>query len=151
MVLMYMRITQRVQVNLSHFEILFGRPPLLGVGPSPHPLHSTHQCDDMLHNYLSRSKTHSLKLNQHCYMTSSQETMSSSETWKENTGSKKKVERTLPIAFGNTQLLKLQREIRGYTWVTAGRCQNHTATSDHQYINTPLMINRDSWQHLVNS
>ena len=47
----------RARVNLSPFEILFGRPPNLGVGPVTRPLPSTTVCDDAMLSYCRNLST----------------------------------------------------------------------------------------------
>ncbi len=48
-VLMYMRMRKRVKTNLSPFEILFGRPPFMGIEGGKQRLPSTDVCEnDML-------------------------------------------------------------------------------------------------------
>uniref|UniRef100_A0A8P4FYZ8 Gag-Pol polyprotein n=1 Tax=Dicentrarchus labrax TaxID=13489 RepID=A0A8P4FYZ8_DICLA len=50
-VLMHIRMRKRSRVNMSPFEILFGRPPSLGVEPVTRPLPSTGLCDDDMLQY----------------------------------------------------------------------------------------------------
>ncbi|KAJ0009306.1 hypothetical protein NQD34_001008 [Periophthalmus magnuspinnatus] len=49
-VLTHMRRQKRSRVNMSPFEILFGRPPSLGLGPSVRPLPSTGLCKMICYN-----------------------------------------------------------------------------------------------------
>ncbi len=51
-VLMYMRMRKRVKTNLSPFEILFGRPPFMGIGGGgKQRLPSTDVCENDMLNY----------------------------------------------------------------------------------------------------
>ncbi len=51
-VLMYMRMRKRVKTNLSPFEILFGRPPFMGIGGGgKQGLPSTEVCENDMLNY----------------------------------------------------------------------------------------------------
>ncbi len=46
-VLMYMRMRKRVKTNLSPFEILFGRPPFMGIEGGKQGLPSTDVCENV--------------------------------------------------------------------------------------------------------
>ncbi len=50
-VLMYMRMRKRVKTNLSPFEILFGRPPFMGMEGGKQRLPSTDVCENDMLNY----------------------------------------------------------------------------------------------------
>ncbi len=50
-VLMYMRMRKRVKPNLSPFEILFGRPPFMGIEGGKQRLPSTDVCENDMLNY----------------------------------------------------------------------------------------------------
>ncbi len=50
-VLMYMRMRKRVKTNLSPFEILFGRPPFMGIEGGKQGLPSTDVCENDMLNY----------------------------------------------------------------------------------------------------
>ncbi len=50
-VLMYMRMRKRVKTNLSPFEILFGRPPFMGIEGGKQRLPSTDVCENDMLNY----------------------------------------------------------------------------------------------------
>ncbi len=50
-VLMYMRMRKRVKTNLSPFEILFGRPPFMGIEGGKKRLPSTYVCENDMLNY----------------------------------------------------------------------------------------------------
>ncbi len=50
-VLMYMRMRKRVKINLSPFEILFGRPPFMGMEGGKQRLPSTDVCENDMLNY----------------------------------------------------------------------------------------------------
>lgn len=50
-VLTHMRMRKRSRANMSPFEILFGRPPSLGVEPVSRPLPSTGLCEDDMLQY----------------------------------------------------------------------------------------------------
>ncbi len=50
-VLMYMRMRKRVKTNLSPFEILFGRPPFMGIEGGKQRLPSTDVCENDKLNY----------------------------------------------------------------------------------------------------
>ncbi len=50
-VLMYMRMRKRVKTNLSPFEILFGRPPFMGMEGGKQGLPSTDVCENDMLNY----------------------------------------------------------------------------------------------------
>ncbi len=50
-VLMYMRMRKRVKKNLSPFEILFGRPPFMGIEGGKQRLPSTDVCENDMLNY----------------------------------------------------------------------------------------------------
>ncbi len=50
-VLMYMRMRKRVKTNLSPFEILFGRPPFMGIEGGKQGLPSTDVCKNDMLNY----------------------------------------------------------------------------------------------------
>ncbi|XP_048009377.1 protein NYNRIN-like [Megalobrama amblycephala] len=50
-VLMYMRMRKRTRVNLSPFEIVFGRPPFMGMEGGKQQLPSTDLCEHNMLNY----------------------------------------------------------------------------------------------------
>ncbi len=50
-VLMYMRMRKRVKTNLSPFEILFGRPPFMGMKGGKQGLPSKDVCENDMLNY----------------------------------------------------------------------------------------------------
>ncbi len=50
-VLMYMRMRKRVKTNLSPFEILFGRPPFMGIEGGKQGLPSPDVCENDMLNY----------------------------------------------------------------------------------------------------
>ncbi len=50
-VLMYMRMRKRGKTNLSPFEILFGRPPFMGIEGGKQRLPSTDVCENDMLNY----------------------------------------------------------------------------------------------------
>ncbi len=50
-VLMYMRMRKRVKTNLGPFEILFGRPPFMGMEGGKQRLPSTDVCENDMLNY----------------------------------------------------------------------------------------------------
>ncbi len=50
-VLMYMRMRKRVKTNLSPFEILFGRPPFMGIEGGKQGLPATDVCENDMLNY----------------------------------------------------------------------------------------------------
>lgn len=60
---MYMRMRKRSRVNLSPFEILFGRPPFIGVEGGKQRLPSTEVCE---HDMLSYCKEMSSLLSNVC-------------------------------------------------------------------------------------
>ncbi|KAL0150426.1 hypothetical protein M9458_054243 [Cirrhinus mrigala] len=62
-VLMYMRMRKRVRSNLSPYEILFGRPPHVGLEGGKQPLPSTELCE---HDMLSYCKEMSSLLSNIC-------------------------------------------------------------------------------------
>ena len=49
--LMHMRMRERSRLNLSPFEIMFGRPPYTGIGPPSAPLPDSTCCDDAMLQY----------------------------------------------------------------------------------------------------
>lgn len=62
-VLMYMRMRKRTRVNLSPFEIVFGRPPFMGMEGGKQQLPSTDLCE---HNMLNYRKEKSSLLSNVC-------------------------------------------------------------------------------------
>ncbi|KAI2645687.1 hypothetical protein H4Q32_030001 [Labeo rohita] len=62
-ILMYMRMRKRVRSNLSPYEILFGRPPHVGLEGGKQPLPSTELCE---HDMLSYCKEMSSLLSNIC-------------------------------------------------------------------------------------
>ncbi len=62
-VLMYMRMRKRSRVNLSPYEILFGKPPYMGIDGGKQQLPSTELCE---HDMLSYCKEMSSLLSNVC-------------------------------------------------------------------------------------
>ncbi len=101
-VLMYMRMRKRVKTNLSPFEILFGRPPFMGMEGGKQRLPSTDVCENDMLNYCKEMS---------CLLSNISVQVKAGEGRREGyVGSRKHCRRVPPIAEAEQSLEEVQRE-----------------------------------------
>ncbi len=100
-VLMYMRMRKRVKTNLSPFEILFGRPPFMGIEGGKQRLPSKDVCENDMLNYCKEMS---------CLLSNISVQVKAEGCREGYVGSRRPCRRVPPIAEAEQSLEEVQRE-----------------------------------------